>query len=91
MKATKIKMYRGYEDSNSVQEIDEIYLVGSYVNGFEKKADVHDRLIKNPRSIQVDRSPYPDLLPKISSREQKYVASMPNDSVHDNLLKLPRE
>ena len=35
--------------------------------------------------------PYPDVVPAVSSNGEKYVRSEPNDTVNDNLLKLPRE
>ena len=47
-------------------------------------------LKKNPKSIKVYISPYPDVVPALSSRGEKYVRSEPNDTVRDNLLKLPR-
>lgn len=90
MKATKIKMQSGCSNSNSCLAIDEIYISGSTNSGFYPKASVHDHLQSNPGSIQVDIYPYPDLLPAISSNNEKYVRSGPNDSEHDNLLKLPR-
>jgi len=44
-----------------------------------------------PRSIQVNRYPYPDLIPAMSKYYEKYVRSEPNDTENDNLLKLPKE
>ena len=35
-------------------------------------------------------SPYPDLIPVVSSKGEKYVRSEPNDTPRDNLLRLPR-
>ena len=58
-------------------------------HGF-KKADLHDHLKKNPGSIKVYISPYPDLIPAVSSKGEKYVRSEPNDTPRDNLLRLPR-
>ena len=46
---------------------------------------------KNPGSIRVFISPYPEIVPALSSRGEKYVRSEPNDSIFDNLLRLPRE
>ena len=88
--AKKIRMKSGCYSSNSLLEIDEIYLEGKYMNGFYKKGAVYDSLISSPHSIQVDHSPYPYLLPALSSRGEKYVRSEANDSTADNLLKLPR-
>ena len=45
--------------------------------GFFKKADLHDYLKKNPGSIKVYISPYPDLIPAVSSTGEKYVRSEP--------------
>ena len=67
------------------------YIFLEVKDGFYPKASVHDYLQSNPGSIQVDIYPYPNLLPAISSNNEKYVRSEPNDSEHDNLLKLPRE
>ena len=33
--------------------------------------------------------PYPDLIPVVSSKGEKYVRSEPNDTPRDNLLRLP--
>ncbi len=57
---------------------------------YYKKADVYDHLKSHPNSIYVDISPYPDLVPALSSNYEKYVRSEPNDTPSDNLLKLPR-
>jgi hypothetical protein len=91
MKATKIKMKPGCGNSSSVLEIDEIYISGADRPGYYKKAVIHDHLKEYPASIQVDIYPYPNLEPKLSSNNEKYVRSAPNDWTHDNLLNLPRE
>lgn len=93
MKATKIKMKTGCGTSNNLLEIDSIYLTGTQKDGFYKKADVHDYLVKNPKGIQVDIFPYPDLIPMTSPSPnyEKYVKSTPNYTTGDNLLSLPRE
>ena len=44
----------------------------------------------HPNSIYVNISPYPDLVPALSSNYEKYVRSEPNDTPSDNLLRLPR-
>ncbi len=90
MKAEKIKMYKGKEASNSVLEIDEIYISGCDKPGFYKKAGVHDYLKNNPNAIQVNIYPYPNLLPRVSKNGEKYVCSTSNDTTYDNLLRLPR-
>ena len=92
MRATKIKMKPGCGSSYSLVEIDEIFVSGTGWNNFYKKGDLHDYIKRNPGSIQVDLSPYPDLVPATSPYpySEKYVRSEPNDSTKDNLLKLPR-
>jgi hypothetical protein len=90
MKATKIKMKTGCEKSNKTTEISEIYLEGCTNPGYFAKATLYDHLKKNPGSIQVNISPYPNLIPVLSGNNEKYVRSEPNDTPNDNLLKLPR-
>lgn len=90
MYATMLKMQQGCNTSQSLLEIDEIYIEGCTNPGFFKKAILHDFLEKNPGSIQVKIRPFPDVIPAISSRNEKYVRSSPNNSTHDNLLDLPR-
>jgi hypothetical protein len=90
MYAKKIKMQQGCASSNNIQEIAEIYLDGCNSPGFFPKATIHDYLTKNPNSIQVNISPYPNLVPAKSNRGEKYVRSEANDTPNDNLLKLPR-
>lgn len=90
MRATKIKMQIGCENSNKTTEISEIYIDGCTQPGFFKKEAVHDHLKSNPGSIQVNIFPYPDLIPAVSMYGEKYVRSEANDTPADNLLKLPR-
>lgn len=90
MLAKKIRMKNGCGNSNSTLEIAEIYVDGCKAPGFYKKDALHDYLKTNPGSIQVNISPYPDLIPAVSSKGEKYVRSEPNDTANDNLLKLPR-
>lgn len=90
MKATKIKMKAGCTNSNNVTEISEIYLEGCTNPGYFTKECLYDYLKKNPGSIQVNIYPYPNLIPALSSKQEKYVHSEPNDTPNDNLLKLPR-
>lgn len=91
MKATRIKMCPGCYHSNRCEDIDSIYLTGNNTNQFYKKATLYDHLKKHPNSIKVDIYPYPDLIPALSSNREKYVRSVPNDTPHDNLLRLQRE
>lgn len=90
MKAIKIKMKPGCANSTKTTEIDQIYIEDCTNPGYYKKADVYDHLKSHPNSIYVDISPYPDLVPALSSNYEKYVRSEPNDTPSDNLLKLPR-
>ena len=85
--AEKIKMKSGYYSSQTLEEIDEIYLSGI---GFCKKADIHEYVKAHPNSIHVKRYPYPALIPAISSRGERYVRSNPDKYRHDDLLDLPR-
>lgn len=91
MKATKIKMKQGCGTSNNLLEIDSIYLTGCKDDGYYKKDKVHDYLVQNPKGIQVDIYPYPDLIPMTSPNNEKYVKSTANNTTGDNLLSLPRE
>lgn len=86
----KIKMKPGCGSSQNVQEIDSLF-VGSPFQEYWKKEDMYDFLQKLPGSIQVQIPPYPDVLPSVSRRGEKYVKSQPNDYLYDNLLRLPRE
>lgn len=90
MKATKIKMKTGCSNSNDLLEIDEIYLEGCTNPGFFKKAIVHDHVKAHPGSIQVNISPYPNVIDAISVNHEKYVKSSPDSTTKDNLLSLPR-
>lgn len=90
MYATKIKMKPGCYSSQDLIEIDEIYIEGCDNPGLFKKADIHDYVKDHPSTIQVKIFPYPNVIPAISSRGEKYVRSTPNEYTHDNLLDLPR-
>lgn len=88
MKATKIKMKSGCRNSQNLCEIDSIYL--EEMERFIKKEDIHDHLVKHPKTIYVNIYPYPFLQPAISIQGEKYIRSAPNSTTDDNLLKLPR-
>lgn len=90
MYATKIKMCSGCNNSNSCQDIDSIYLTGAQEERFYPKAVLHDYVKEHPGSIQVKLPPYPNLIYATSSRGEKYVRSVADDTPNDNLLKLPR-
>ena len=64
-------MKYGCSNSNNVQEIEEIYIDGCNNPGYFKKSVLYDYLKKNPRSIKVYISPYPDVLPAQSSYRLK--------------------
>ena len=91
MYATKIKMKPGCCHSSNLLEIDSVYIEGCNDPGFYKKEYLHDYLQKNPGTIKVAIWPYPNVIPAISNRNEKYVRSSLNDYTHDNLLDLPRE
>lgn len=86
--ATRLKMNYGCRNSNHPEDIDQIYL---YEHGWYKKADLHDYLKQYPKSIVVNISPYPYLIPAISSAREKYVRSNPDTYKHDDLMDLPKE
>ena len=89
--AIKIKMRPGSRTSQSLTEIDSIYLSGLPAPGFYPKENIHDFLKRSPGSIEVGISPYPTVIPATSINGEKYVKSTPNTLGHDNLLSLPRE
>lgn len=91
MYATKIKMKNGCNRSDNLLEIDEIYIEGCNNPGFFKKANIYDFLKDNPDTIKVKLYPYPNVVPAVSSKGEKYVRSCPNNYGQDNLLALPRE
>lgn len=88
----KIRMKKDCHYSNSPIEIDELHLIG-LVNGpgWYKKATVHDYIKYNNGTVRVYILPYPELIPMVSSRGEKYVKSVANSTTKDNLMNLPRE
>ena len=86
--ATKIKMNYGCRNSQYPQDIAQIYIHGE---GWIKKGDLHDYLKSYPKTVMVNISPYPYLIPAVSSRGEKYVKSTPDSWKHDDLMDLPRE
>ena len=90
MYATKIKMKKGCENSSKTTEISEIYITGCTDPGYFSKESLYNYLKKSPGTIQVNISPYPNLIPALSRSGEKYVRSEANDTPNDNLLKLPR-
>lgn len=90
MRAVRIKMKPNSFCSNDLLEIDEIYVEGCSNPDFFKKEILYDFLRENPRTIQVNIYPYPDLIPAVSVNREKYVRSTPDNTTLDNLLRLPR-
>ena len=86
--ATRITMKNGFIDSDNPEEIDEIYLSGVSNPGWYKKSLVHDFVKENIAKVNID--PYPKLVPEISSNNEKFVRSEPDEYRKDNLMKLPR-
>lgn len=86
--ASKIRMNDYCYNSSSLTDIKEIFISGM---GWYKKEYLYNFLKQNPDSIKVNKYPYPSLIPAVSSKNEKYVRSTPNDLIRDNLLELPRE
>ena len=89
-KAIAIRMNDNASQSWSCQEIHSIKISGKHQSKFYLKEDIHDYLVNNGGTIKVDRYPYPNLIP-VNNGVTRYVRSEPNDTVDDNLLRLPRE
>lgn len=88
--ATAIRMKPGCRNSNSLLEIESIFLVGSGNNCLYRKEIIHDFLVNNPGSITVKGYPNTPLVPATSIYGERYVKSKANNSRLDNLLALPR-
>ena len=91
MLATKIKLKPLNCMANHALEIDEIYLTDCVKDGYFKKEDIHDYLVRHPQSIRVGRAPYPFLYPIVSKSGKKCVRSQPDGTHGDNLLELQSE
>lgn len=93
MFATKISMKDKHPVSNEPQSIDRVYIVGNvyFPTGWYKTDFLHDYLKANPDSIQVNLSPYPNLMPAMTDKNTKYVVSAPDKVNPDTLLSLPKE
>nr|WP_122012261.1 DUF3892 domain-containing protein [Maliibacterium massiliense] len=89
--ATKIRMTRGCAHSDSLLEIEDVYLANGVGEGYFSKEMVYDYLVENAGAVRVNIPPYPKLVPATSKYGEKYVRSRPNASGKDNLLCLPRE
>ena len=66
--ATKMKY--GCRNSRRADEIDHIYIRDC---GWYKKEILHDHLVEHPRSIVVNLSLYPYLIPAVSVNHEQYV------------------
>ncbi len=90
MRATMIHMNEGRESSDNIIDIKSIYIIGCSNPGWFRKEILYDYLKDYPQSIQVDRKPFPYLVPVLSGNGEKYVRSEPDEYKRDNLLALPR-
>ncbi|WP_321301795.1 DUF3892 domain-containing protein [uncultured Sphaerochaeta sp.] len=90
-KAIAIRLNSGCTSPKTCNDISEIEIKEGSSSSWKTKAKVYDLVKASPGSIEVDRYPYPDLVPVLSKNDEKYVRSEPNDTEHDNLLKLPQE
>jgi hypothetical protein len=92
MRATKIKMKPGCEGSSEPLEIDQVFIVGKgiFTTGWYDKEFIHDHLLANPGTIQVDVAPYPNLTTAYGARHAKCVVSAPDKTNKDALLNLPK-
>lgn len=92
-KAIAIRLNKGCTSPKSCNDISEIKIYDELwgTTGWKSKADVYDMVTDSPKSIKVNRDPYPYLIPVKSIKNEKYVRSEPNDTVHDNLLELSQE
>lgn len=86
--ATKLKMKYGCWNSQRPEEIDQIYI---HDCGWYPKEVLHDHLKQHPKSIVVNISPYPYLIPAVSSMREKYVRSNPDIWKYDDLIDLQKE
>ena len=66
MKSIKIKMKRNCDNSGNVQDINSVYM--DQTGTYWKKSQVYDYLQKFSETITVNISPYPYLIPAISSQ-----------------------
>ena len=90
MYAKYIRMKSGCQNSYYLTEIDSIYLEGENRSGLYKKEEIHEFLKVYPGRVKVSLPPYPDVIPAVSVRNERYVKSTPNESGDDNLLRLRR-
>ena len=88
---TYIKMKDGCKYSNKQDEIDSLYLSGSLSNpGWYKKEEVFNLIKYDSWTIKVNIAPFPVLIPAISINGEKYVKSVSDNTISDNLMGLPR-
>lgn len=92
MFATKIKMKTSSGKSNDLLEIDQVHINGNvyFTTGWYTKAFLYDYLKANPDSIQVNLQPFPNIIPALSEKGEKFIKSAPDKTEKDNLLNLVR-
>ncbi|MFA7109624.1 MAG: DUF3892 domain-containing protein [Sphaerochaetaceae bacterium] len=88
----KIHMNPSFPESENCIDIESLYIDFKDIYGLKAylKSEIYDYLKSHPKTISVNIAPYPVLIPALSSKYEKYVRSENNDTVSDNLLKLPR-
>lgn len=91
MKATKIRMNNGKDNSNECIDIKDIYIIDCNIPGWYPKAGVYNAIKNNGETVVVNRNPFPKLVPCLSENGEKFVKSEPDEFKRDNLLSLPRE
>lgn len=90
MKASKIIFNENSLEGERAPEVQAIYIKGCRHEGVYSKEAVYRYLMRHPQSIQVDISPFPDLIPAVSKSGVRYVRSRPDRTGKDNLLDLPK-
>ena len=91
MLVKKIKMKPGCLYSNSLSDIQEIFLTGCLDERFYFSGTICGIVKTNPGSVQVDIESFPDVMAVLDANGREYICSQPDDSGVDFLLRLPRE
>ncbi len=86
--ADKISMKYGCEYSNKQIEIRKVHILNL---GWFNKEDIYDYIKYSNGTVKVNISPYPSLIPVLSAQGEKYVRSVSDETIKDNLMSLPRE
>ena len=90
MKATKVKMISGFENSNETPEIARIDIEDCDTRGLYTPAELYDIVKEKPGSVCVDIPPYPKLVPIKSKMHGNFVRAAKNRFEKDKLMDLPR-